>query len=47
MEQEEDRLWEVFRSTGSVKAYLEFCAKRKENATKAIENVNSDKSDSH
>lgn len=36
--QQED-LWEIFRSTGSIKAYLEFCAKRKENAKK---NVNTD-----
>ena len=44
MEREEDRLWEVFRSTGSVKAYLEFCAKRKEKTTK---NVITDESNSH
>ena len=44
MEHEENRLWENFRSTGSVKAYLEFCAKRKENTTK---NVNTDESNSH
>ena len=44
MELEQDRLWEVFRSTGSVKAYLEFCAKRKENA---IKNVNNDESNSN
>lgn len=40
MELEEDRLWESFRSTGSVRAYLEFCEKRKENT---IKNVNKDK----
>ena len=44
MEHEENRLWEVFRSTGSVKAYLEFCAKRKENT---IKDVNTDQSDSN
>ena len=44
MEREENRLWEHFRSTGSVKAYLEFCAKRKENA---IKNVNTDESSSN
>ena len=43
MEREQDSLWEIFRSTGSVNAYLEFCAKRKENA---IKNVNTDESNS-
>lgn len=41
MELDENRLWENFRSTGSIKAYLEFCEKRKENTTK---NVNTNKS---
>ena len=41
MELDEDRLWETFRSTGSIKAYSEFCEKRKENTTK---NVNTNKS---
>ena len=36
MELDENRLWEVFRSTGSVKAYLEFCEKRKENTIKNV-----------
>lgn len=44
MEREEKRLWDNFRSTGSIEAYLEFCAKRKENT---IKNVNTDESNSN
>ncbi len=31
-----DRLWNYFKETGSIKAYLEFCEKRKENANKNV-----------
>lgn len=36
MARNEENLWEKFRSTGSVEAYLEFCAKRKENTNKNV-----------